>query len=461
MFSTGVGTFPSDWMAVLVALALLLTPVLLGVLATALARARLPRRWRTLWAALLLSTPVALSLLAIPRSNELSLWDFAFATGGFMVGVVLALIQPDGAVLAGARRTGGRVLVGLLVAEVIVRVALPSPGDVPPPRSARLLLPVTNREPPCNVTYPEANVQRQTLTEGAPGRPMVLHIGDSLVEGIGVPREETFVSLVGAAQPGVHHVNLGTVGAGPDVYFLALSRWAPLARARLAVVYLFVGNDMFDLEARYLCCAGGGLLRDESDHPAMRCPTPRWHIPLKAHLTTSPAPFTLRALAGVSRVAGHLLRFVIRVQQDAHRRGFGILPSPGAPGAMVPRWALLSRRIRAIAAAARDNHTPLLMVVLPSRPTLERTFGRTPRSNDYWGTRERGEEGHRRFLDAVRAEGIDALDAWDVIRSTMAQDGAERTFANEYPGDVHLGRLGHRRLAEWLLPHLQARGINP
>ncbi len=461
MFSIGEGSFTSDWVAIFVACALLLAPVLAGLLVAALLRAVLTIRRRALWTVPLVVVPVALSLAAIPRTDQLSFWDLLITGLGFAAGAVLAMGQPDGAVLRGALRTSGRITVGLLIAEVIARVLLPSLGDFPSPRTARLVVPITNRDPPCNVLYPPSGMIHEVLRRGEPGRPRVLHFGDSLVAGIGIPSSENFVSALGNAQPGVQHVNLGAVGAGLDVYLLAMRLWGPAAQPRLNVVYIFAGNDMFDLNARYLCCAHGGLLVDQGGRLTPRCPTAQWNIPLKAHLASSPPPFVLRALARPSRVAGHLLRFVIRVQQDAMRHGFRNLPSPGDPASQTPRWNLLDQRIRAIAATSREQNARLLMVVIPSRTTIEKTLGWPAVANDYWGDGPTGVAGHRRIVETARAAGVDVLDGWDTLRDAMQQDGVERVFANEYPGDVHLGRLGHQRFAVWLLPALQARGVNP
>jgi lysophospholipase L1-like esterase len=461
MFSTGDGTFSSDLAAIAFALALLLAPVVLGLLIAAALRALLPsRRAQLLWTPPLVLSPVALSLVAIPHINALSFWDVLIAGLGVAAGLTLGMLQPAGGRASSGLRAGGRVLVGLLIAEVIVRVALPSAGSVPPPRSARLMVPVTNRDPPCNVMVPTEAELRERSSSGAPGRPTVLHIGDSLVAGIGVPASENFVADLNTAQPSVRHLNLGSVGAGPDVYLLALSRWARAAHPRLAVVYLFAGNDLFDLNAHYLCCPQG-LLRDEGARLTPRCPTARWNIPLRAHLANSPPPFVLRALAGVSRIAGHLLTFVARVQQDVFRRGFGMVPSPNDPASQVPRWGLFERTIRAIGATAAEQHTPLLVVVLPSRTTLERTLGLPALANDYWVDRARGEAGHRRIVATAREAGLDVLDAWDFVREAMRRDGVEALFAREYPGDVHFSPLGHRRLTDWLLPALRARGVTP
>ena len=462
MFSTGVGTFASDVGAITFALALLLLPALLGLLLAAGLRALFPDRRRQLRTAAPLAVgPVALALAALPHLNAVSFWDLLGAALGVSVGVALGMAQPPGRVVVGGGQTAGRLLVGLLVAEAIVRVALPPPGATPPPHDARLFVAVTGRDPPCNVLFPPTEAPSDRTETGAPERPTVLHIGDSMVAGIGVPAAENFVADLGAAQPGVRHLNLGAVGAGPDVYLLALARWIPRARPRLAVVYLFAGNDMFDLNARYLCCPTGGLLRDEGGQLAPRCPTPRWNIPLKLHLVSSPTPYVLRVLAGVSRVAGHLLDVAIWLQRDAFRRGFGIVASPGDRASLRPRWDLLAPRLRGLAATAAEHRTRLLVVVLPSRTTLERTLGLDAVANDYWGDRARGEAGHRQMVATARAAGLDVIDAWDFVRAAMQGDGVDALFARGYPGDVHFSALGHRRLAAWLLPALQARGGGP
>src|SRR4051812_31830268 len=99
MFSIGVGSFTSDWIAVLVACALLLAPALAGLLVAAALRAALTIRRRALWTAALVVVPVALSLAAIPRTDRLSFWDLLIAGLGFAAGAALAMQQPDGDVL--------------------------------------------------------------------------------------------------------------------------------------------------------------------------------------------------------------------------------------------------------------------------------------------------------------------------------------------------------------------------
>lgn len=459
MFDTGPGTFSSDLTAIVAACLLMLLPALVGALAAAgLRRLKLPPRLRLASAALLVLAPVAASLVAIPRIDTLSFWDVLGVGLAVAAGALVVLVQAPGPVARPALAAVGRAAVGLLAVEFFAVVLLPPAPPVPPPASARLVLPVTNRDPPCNVMFASDRAVREELTAGVAGRPTVLHIGDSLVAGNGVAKSENFVAALGRTQPGVRHVNLGASGASPEAYLLALSHWTASTPARLAVVYVFAGNDIADLGVHYLCCGEEPLLREDGGHLAPRCTTARWSIPLGMHLATSPPPFALRVLASDSRAAGYLLGLTMRMQQAAFRRGLGDIA--GQPrGSGPPRWDFFAAVMRDLRETAAAHHTPLLVVALPTRPTLERSLGRTPVGNDYWRDLEHGLEGRRRIVETARAAGLDVIDAWDVVRAAIEERGSAAVFAHDYPGDVHLGVFGHERVAAWLLDALRARGV--
>lgn len=463
MFSTGSGTFPNDAVAVLAAILFVLLPLLLGLVAAIALRSRVrsavARRGTGL---LLIVGPLGLALFAVPRLDDWSFWDVLGVACALTAGAALGLSQRATDGLQGEARGWMRALgwlaFGLLLSEGLARVALPAAPSVPPPRLARLRVPVTNRDPPCNLIYASDDDVRARLS-GPPGRSTVLHVGDSMVAGVGVGPGESFVDRLAAAQPGLRHVNLGASGAGPEAYALTLARFTERQPARLAIVYLFAGNDLADLNARFLCCSEGGLLRPESGRLVPRCAHARWNIPRSAHLATSPPPFVLRALAGVSRVAGHLLTLTVRAQQQAFQRGLGDVSGRNDPASRTPRWSFLGGVVRQVRDEARARRTPLLVVVLPSRPTIERSLGRTPVGNDYWVDLSRGEAGQRQIVATVREAGVDVLDAWDPVRAIAAREGVEATFARQYPGDVHLSALGHERFAPWLAEALGARGL--
>lgn len=199
-------------------------------------------------------------------------------------------------------------------------------------------------------------------------------------------------------------------------------------------------------------------MREEGGHLTPRCVTARWSIPLGVHLATSPPPFALRVMASESRTAGYLLGLVMRVQQAAFRRGLGDF-SGQVHGSNEPRWDFFAAVMRNLRETAATRRTPLLVVALPTRPTLERSLGRIPVGNDYWRDLEHGLAGHRRIVATARAAGLDVIDAWDVLRAAIEQNGPASVFARDYPGDVHLSALGHERVARWLLEALRDRGV--
>jgi len=459
MFSTGQGTFSSDTVAVLVAALFVLLPALSGLVAAVAlgSYVRSPPARRGV-AMLLTVGPLGVALLAIPRLDAWSFWDVLGVACSFTVGALVGLLQGPAKGLRGGLRSLGGVVLGLALTEALAHAVLPPAPSVPSPRFARLRLPVTNRDPPCNVIYAPDDEVRARLGGGS-GRSTVLHIGDSMVAGVGVGPREGFVERLAVAQPGLRHINLGASGAGPEAYALSMARFTERRPARLAIVYLFAGNDLADLDARFLCCSDGGLLRSEGGRLTPRCPRPRWNIPRSAHLATSPPPFVLRALAGVSRVAGYLLPLTVRAQQAAFQRGLGSVSERNDPASRTPRWSFLGGVMRRLRDDAGQRRTPLLVVVLPSRPTIERSLGRTPVGNDYWVDLARGEDGQRRIVATVQDAGVDVIDAWEAVRGIAMREGVEATFARQYPGDVHFSALGHERFAAWLIEALRGRGV--
>ncbi len=458
MFDTGAGTFSSDLVAFLAALALLTLPPLLGgLLAAALRRVEAVRRRRFLTALPLVVLPFALALWKVRQLDDVGFWDLLGLACGFAAGVVLVMALPEGRVRRGVTGVLGGTLVGVALVEIVARVLLPAPQSVPSPSQARWSMPVTNRDAPCNLMYESPHEIEHRLSEGPSDLPTVLHIGDSLVAGVGVRREETFVADLGVAQPGVRHVNLGAAGGGPEAYLVTLSRWTAARPAQLAVVYVFTGNDLEDLGAPSLCCEGGPLLRSVGGRLEPRCPSPRWSIPPAMHAVTSPPPFALRVLAGSFRVADALMRLTVGVQQSLARRGWGS-SSGRRPPARGREWEQLAPVLGALHTTAAAHRTPLLVVVLPSRATLERSLGRTPEGHDYWGDLTRGREAQQRVVDLARAAGIDTLDAWEPVRAAFEREGPP-LFAREYPGDVHFSALGHRVFTAWLRSALDARGV--
>ncbi len=70
----------------------------------------------------------------------------------------------------------------------------------------------------------------------------VAAIGDSFVQGYCVPREQNFVSRIGAAR--ANTLNLGTSGSGPLMMLAALKEFLPSLAPPVVVWFFFEGNDI-------------------------------------------------------------------------------------------------------------------------------------------------------------------------------------------------------------------------
>ena len=86
------------------------------------------------------------------------------------------------------------------------------------------------------VLFPE----RFTPRPGATRR--VLHIGDSMVFGADVPRDQTFAADLEKLEPDVQHINGGISGMAPDDYLVVLRSWIARHPIDLAVIYSVRGQ---------------------------------------------------------------------------------------------------------------------------------------------------------------------------------------------------------------------------
>jgi hypothetical protein len=401
----------------LLALALLLAPLLLGVgLRAALAR-RLPR-----WRRASLGVTALLLALALP----FGIWDRALAAS-----LLLA-----GAALSRARGAGVALLLGLLFGgalfELSARLVLPTPPLFPPPEHMRLLAwggADYWKEAACHLIDPDQAGQpfddRIGRPQGPDGAPAVLHLGDSMLHGLHAPRDASLTAHLARLQPGARHVNLGVPDSGPDLALAIARAWLPAFPTAEVVLHLYPGNDLADLDQPYPCCATGPLLL-LGPEAASACPplTPlggpgAW---LRRSLSGS-APYPLRVATAWSHAARHLLAI-------------------GAAGAAPrdpeqdPALARLSAVLRALRALTEARGLPLTVLLMPNR-------------REHLGApAERARHRQLRQLVAARADelGLRVLDAASAVPMND-----EASFAADPPGDIHLSRAGYRGLAEWML----------
>lgn len=353
------------------------------------------------------------------------------------VGAVAAQVLEDGRALAGSLL--GAVL-GLAVLEGGARLLLPAPGYLPPAEEARWTISergfAEGMEPRC------ARVLRDP--DGPAVRPVVLHLGDSLVYGEGAqPEDPSFPQVLDRLDPRRTHWNEGEPMRSVDCELLVLLRWATLAEDVDAVVlYLFAGNDAVGMDEPLVTCGDQPVLRyPEGGGVEPTCLEPTLPVPVRARPFLSPAPYALRRLSGASRAVAEL---TLRYYDLLRRRRPGL--GRDAEEGREPTAADLDHLGRAIA-AMRDHldarGIPLAVALLPDRRGLVPGAFAASHAVTVAGLRE-----------AVDAAGLPWLDATPAFAAWVAGDDAGRWFAPGAYVDPHLSVDGHAALAGWLAPRL-------
>lgn len=435
---------------------LVLAPLYLGVQLGALLSAIRPLRpLRWVLVALCWPASIASAVFGARILVDSSFWDLLGISLRFALGLSVALAwrgKPPWAKLAFA------TLLTLGLVEGGARL-LPVNGTIAPPDAARpLLVPVERRFPECRVLDPElsdAAFARRGLDPEhaaerlANDRAVVVHLGDSLVEGLSAPIDgvQSFVDVLDSAAPAVAHLNAGYHNTGTDFQYLVARRllrsaWAPDA----IVLYLFQ-NDPTDINRPMACCNAEPFLSYE---PALapRCAAPVW----AGQWQRGAEPYVLGLLSHFSRAAGLLRNAFMQLC----RGGFGGVPNEcGAPMNPDPERALadMTAILVALDRELTDAGVTLAVVVLPLRAELEAAVaeGRTEPA-----PLEASPANHAALLEVVRRAGLTPLDPWDHLRAAVA---AELDALWVDPVDLHLGLGGHRALADWLVGVLPAAGV--
>jgi hypothetical protein len=257
----------------------------------------------------------------------------------------------------------------------------------------------------------------------------VLHIGDSMVFGANVPRDQTFTVRLDELEPDVQHLNGGISGMAPDDYLVVLRRWVERQSVDLAVVYLFAGNDLVGMDAPHPCSAWQPILTYDDGKARLRYPT----APQMAHglgaqwlFRNSPLPYLLRAMIVGRSVAAAFVgaAFDSWVTHGAWRRD--------------DQLEHLETILRSARDELRERHIGFLVVVLPAAGAIGIPGG----PSDYLS---------RRVREITARLDIPALDASDVIRESLAR--GEHPIQSDRS---HFNEEGHRLIAKWLHAHLAA-----
>jgi hypothetical protein len=437
-------------MLALVALATVLVPLLVGAALADVARHALGRRTESVVAALLaLVLPPVAAAACTAWHPVLGLWD-AVAEGllvgvGFVAGAHRRLATRDRLVTL-----AGGIVVGLLLLEIGARLFLPPPPRFPTWAGVHFFLDdairastfhqawdFRSRELACTVVYggqyrgmletggdPETRFPSRYVPRAGAAR-RELHVGDSLVFGLGVARHQTFTAALETLEPTTEHVNAGIPGLAPDAYLAVLETWIERQRFDAVTMYLYEGNDIRDLDGPYPCCDFAPLLTYDDPAPHLRCAIPTPFDVGAAGFEwiryNSPPPYLLRILVDRSVAAAHLAGALISVGQASSLTSTATEPQ---------RWSHLA----AILTAARDELArrgiAFRVVLFPSDP--EPSGAEPPQ--------------HALLLALVGRLGIPFLDATPLLRTATAEH--RDIFLR--PLDPHFNRAGHELVAEWI-----------
>lgn len=267
-------------------------------------------------------------------------------------------------------------------------------------------------------------------------------LGDSMTFGWGLPEADAFPARLGELQPTVTHANYGVCSVGTDFEYLLLQQILADHAPAVVVLHVYVGNDVYDIDRPYECCAGRPLLDYSSTTLRAACDVPRWGFTLTARVSRSPPPYPLRAATAWSDAARHLSAAFSRATFQLDRSP-NFVRSEGEASEL--GWTHFERIVREMRDQLRARGSDLMVNLLPDRRAIQ---SEQPLSSPSYKTRER--------IGALTAElGIRTLDAWDLFEEAIKRDGDERYF---FPGDIHFSPEGHRLLASWLAERLPAPG---
>ncbi|MFI5365353.1 MAG: SGNH/GDSL hydrolase family protein, partial [Candidatus Binatia bacterium] len=281
-----------------------------------------------------------------------------------------------------------------------------------------------------DVSHARAEVfpERVTPRPGATRR--VLHIGDSMVFGANVSREQTFAAGLEKLEPDVQHINGGISGMAPDDYLVMLRSWVAREPVDLAVMYLFAGNDLVGLDAPHPCSNWQSILVYEAGHATLRFPS---------------APKSARGIGLSWLVINSPLPYLGRVMIVAHSAVAAFL------GGLLDSWSAQAvstnpqipfEHLESILRSARDDlrekHIPFVVVVLPHAAAIGIPGGPSDTLS-------------RRVFAIAQQLGLPELDATDTIRDALA-----RGEHPVQPDGSHFNEEGHWLMARWLHERLAA-----
>ncbi len=446
----------------LVSLLLIAIPLSFGAMLGSRLRRLRGRHWRgvaVVLACLLATTATAVALVI--RWPVIGLWDAG--TEGFLLGIGILISAHRGfADRRNAWLLGLAFFLSLLLLEGLSRAFLPPPPGFPNNNGPHFLLADVLRsdlthqpwdtlckELVCSILFPgdyqslldlsaaerDIVTPRRFVPRGEVQR-RVLHLGDSMAFGFGLPRQQTFTSILEQWQPDIEHVNAAIPGTAPDAYLRVMHSWLAMHRFDLVVLHIYEGNDLEGLDSHYACCNWQSLLVYKDGSAAARCPQPTQPDLGNAGLTWlrfhNPPPYLVRALVGTSSAAAFLAG-AMTIEP------FFLVDQP-----MDTRFEHLELILRAAKAEAAVHNIALVVDIIPARTWLE--------------TLSTWQHYAPRIVEIAQRVGVPVLDASAEFRAAVVE-GQQLFF--EHPADIHFAASGHALMGKWLHANIPAATAPP
>ncbi len=318
------------------------------------------------------------------------------------------------------------VLAALMLGEAVLRYSTRAPA-FPPIGAARL-----------GVTYFDwatANACEELFGQvDLPARPVpgihrMIHVGDSMVEGVFVGKGQRFTNILQQLEPEWQHVNAGVSSTGPDFYLVYLRKYLNIEPADAAVMYILLANDERDLDIAYQCCDEGPLLEYRDGKVFERCS----HLPQKSRtevrsdwlLRHSAPPYPLRVATGFS----HTARLIVGLFADTIDR----IQRANIPLAPREHMALI---LNAFAEEMAHRKMKGVVVLLYSVADLRESM-----------------EAAAAIANLARGAGLPVLDSAPVLRAAAANGDLSSLYVDD---QLHFNAVGHQVVARWLHERLPA-----
>ncbi|HEV2854916.1 MAG TPA: GDSL-type esterase/lipase family protein [Thermoanaerobaculia bacterium] len=345
---------------------------------------------------------------------------------------------------------GISVLVGLLIAELAVRLVRPQPVmtvsrglyEPDPPRRYRLHPgfqgSVTNRvEFDTKVSINRQGMRGPEVGPKAPGALRILALGDSFTFGVGAQVEETYPArlqqILRSRGVRAEVLNAGAPGFGVPDEVAWFQRWGWTLEPDVIVLAVFVGNDLQDAAPggpKVMAVDGALMVQGEKKRSLSR-----WlyyHSHLFVLLKTSALGGPVRRLLGLPEP---LETRELRSELDLYEKGK--IPKVAREGGAATEKAVAALVESAGGARIVAVIIPSLIQVDPARwqASLKR-FGRDPKRYD-------SDKPNRLFREIFARHGIPSIDLTAPFAAAIRK--GRKIY---YPIDQHLTPAGYRLTAE-------------